>query len=286
MLRKSRISATAPRHPVTSPDEAPVTTEPAATSASVSRSLVSLLGEQRAAIVERLRREGESGVAELAAHLGISEVATRRHLGVLEGERLVVARTVRQPRGRPAARYSLTEEAGRLFPQRYDRFAAEALAFLADQQGRDGLRAFLRWRLEREVAGLGEAVTAPDLPGRLEQLADALSAAGFAASVSADGDRFTLTQEHCALEEVAREHPELCAYEAATFSKVLGQDVRLSRRETLTAGSRACVCSITPRGSSPRTTTPRSTTPAAADPGASGVTADPAASHPARGEPR
>jgi predicted ArsR family transcriptional regulator len=263
-----------------------VSTEQPTATASATRSLVPLLGEQRAAIVELLRRDGEAGVAQLAGHLGISEVATRRHLGVLEDEGLVAARTVRQPRGRPAARYTLTEEAGRLFPQRYDRFAAEALDFLADQQGRDGLRAFLRWRLEREVAGLSEAVTAPDLPGRLEQLADALSAAGFAASVSAEGDRFTLTQEHCALEEVAREHPELCAYEAATFSKVLGQDVRLSRRETLTAGSRACVCSIAPCGTSTRPTTRRSTTPAAADPGASGATADPAASHPAPGEPR
>jgi predicted ArsR family transcriptional regulator len=260
-------------------------TAPHHAAASTARSLVSLLGEQRAAIVELLRRDGEAGVAQVAEHLGISEVATRRHLGLLEEEGLVAARTVRQPRGRPAARYSLTEEAGRLFPQRYDRFAAEALAFLADQQGRDGLRAFLRWRLEREVAGLSEAVTAPDLPGRLDQLADALSAAGFAASVSAEGDRFTLTQEHCALEEVAREHPELCAYEAATFSKVLGQDVRLSRRETMTAGSRACVCSITPCETS-RSITPRSTDPAAADPGASGATADPAASHPAPGEPR
>jgi predicted ArsR family transcriptional regulator len=263
-----------------------MTSEPPTADASATRSLVSLLGEQRAAIVELLRRDGEAGVAQIAAHLGISEVATRRHLGVLEDEGLVATRTVRQPRGRPAARYSLTEQAGRLFPQRYDRFAAEALAFLADQQGRDGLRAFLRWRLEREVAGLSEAVTAPDLPGRLEQLADALSAAGFAASVSAEGDRFTLTQQHCALEDVAREHPELCAYEAATFSKVLGQDIRLSRRETLTAGSRACVCSITPCGTGTRSTAPRSTTPAAADPGASGAPADPAASHPAPGEPR
>jgi predicted ArsR family transcriptional regulator len=254
----------------------PVTTEQPPATASASRSLVSLLGEQRAAIVEQLRRDGEVGVAPLADHLGISEVATRRHLGLLEDEGLVASRTVRQPRGRPAARYRLTDEAGRLFPQRYDRFAAEALDFLADQQGRDGLRAFLRWRLEREVAGLSEAVTAPDLPGRLEQLADALSAAGFAASVSEDGDRFTLTQDHCALEEVAREHPELCAYEAATFSKVLGQDVRLSRRQTLTAGSRACVCSITPR----------STTPTVADTSTAGVTADAdAATHPGPGAP-
>jgi DeoR family transcriptional regulator, suf operon transcriptional repressor len=224
-----------------------VSTDQVPVASAAARSLVSLLGEQRAAIVELLRRDGEASVAELAAHLGISEVATRRHLGVLEDEGLLAARTVRQGRGRPAARYALTEAAGRLFPQRYDRFASEVLDFLTDERGREGLRAFLRWRLEREVAGLRSAVTAEDLPSRLEQLADALSAAGFEATVTPDGHGFTLTQQHCAIADVAREHPEVCAYEAATFSQVLGRDVTLSRRETLANGANACVCCVAPR---------------------------------------
>lgn len=209
-----------------------------------ARSLVSLLGEQRASIVERLRRDGEASVAELASHLAVSEVATRRHLAVLEDEGLVAAHTVRQGRGRPPARYALTEAAGQLFPQRYDRFAAEVLDFLSDAHGRDGVRAFLRWRLEREADGLRNAVTAEDLHDRLQQLAAALSEAGFEASVAPNGDGFALTQEHCAIYDVAKDHPEVCAYEAATFSKVLGRDVTLSRRHTLAAGSSACVCTV------------------------------------------
>lgn len=217
------------------------------TKPTAQRSLVSLLGEQRAAVVEHLHRNGDATVAELADHLGISQVATRRHLAVLTDEGLVAARTVNHGgRGRPASRYELTDAAGRLFPQGYDRLAAEVLDFLADEHGRDGLRAFLRWRLDREVDGLKDAVTAEDLHGRLEQLAQALSHAGFDASVTPDGDGFTLVQDHCAIYDVAREHPEVCAYEAATFSQVLGRDVRLSRRETLATGSNACVCCVAP----------------------------------------
>ena len=230
---------------MSAPSSAPSTT-PTDASASV-RSLVPLLGEQRAAIVDQLRRCGDGSVAELADHLGISEVATRRHLGVLLDEGLVAAHTVNQGRGRPAARYRLTPAANQLFPQRYDRFASEVLEFLADEHGRDGVRAFLRWRLQREVSGLQEAVTAEDLHERLEQLAGALSDAGFEASVSPDGDGFSLTQDHCAIYDVAKEHPEVCAYEAATFSRVLGRDVKLTRRETLAGGSPACVCSVSPR---------------------------------------
>lgn len=223
------------------------TAAPAGTAAA--RSLVSLLGESRAAIVEHLRRGGDASVAELACHLGISEVATRRHLGVLEEEGLVDARTVNQGRGRPAARYQLTADARRLFPAAYDQLAAEALDFLGQTQGREGIRAFLRWRLERQVGDLGDAVTADDLEDRLTQLADALSAAGFAASVDEDGRSFTLTQQHCAIETVARDHPEICAFEAATFAQVLGTDVQLRRRATVARGADACVCCVTPRTS-------------------------------------
>ena len=223
----------------------PATTQPP-TSAS-ARSLVSLLGEQRATIVEHLRRHTEATAAELAAVLAISEVAVRRHLAVLAAEDLITSEAVGGARGRPAARYRLTRAAGRLFPHRYDRFATEALDFLDTQHGRDGLLAFLRWRVDREVDGLREAVTAEDLHTRLEQLADALSAAGFEASVSEDGESFTLVQDHCAIYDVAKDHPEVCAYEAATFSKVLGGDVQLSRRQTLAGGSAACVCTVRPR---------------------------------------
>jgi predicted ArsR family transcriptional regulator len=207
-------------------------------------SLVALLGEARAAIVERLRRSPDRSATELAEHLGISAVATRRHLAVLEEDGLVRAHTVRQGRGRPASRYRLTDAAGRLLPHRYDRLAAEVLEFLTERHGRETLREFLRWRMHREVRGLAEAVTAEDLHDRLSQLADVLSRAGFDASVDGDGSTFRLVQANCAIEDVAREHPELCAYEAASFARVLGDEVTVSRRATLAGGAPACVCTV------------------------------------------
>ncbi len=229
----------------------------AQTSSAPARSLVSLLGEQRAAIVTELRRVAQAPVAVLAEHLGISEVATRRHLAVLEEEGLIAAQRVPQGRGRPPARYHLTEAADQLFPQRYDRFATDVLDFLEATGGSSGVRAFLRWRLDREVHDLRAAVTAEDLHARLSQLAGALSDAGFDASVHPDGEGFALVQDNCAIGEVARDHPEVCAFEAATFSEVLGTDVRLSRRQTWAAGAQACVCEVATRGPAARAVTER-----------------------------
>ena len=219
-----------------------------ATPVGLVASLVPLLGEQRAAVVALLHRTGSASVADVATHLGVSEVAARRHLGLLAEEGLVEARERRATGGRPATCFALSERAMRLFPQAYDRFANEVLDFLTDTQGEEGLRAFLRWRVERETAALKDAVTAEDLHGRLEELAGALSDAGFEAGVRPDGHGFRLVQEHCAIADVAREHPEVCAFEAAAFSRVLGREVAVTRQATIAGGASACECRIVPKG--------------------------------------
>jgi predicted ArsR family transcriptional regulator len=215
-----------------------------------SASLVGLLGVSRAAIVDHLHRSGAQPVAALAVHLGISEVATRRHLGVLAQDGLVEEREPRASGGRPAACFALTDRAARLFPQSYDRFANELLDFLTAEHGRDGLLAFLRWRVDREVGALTDAVQGGSLEERVVRLAEALTSAGFVADVVRDDTpnalpTLQLIQHHCVIEGVAREHPEICSYEAAAFSRALGTDVQLSRRETIADGSPACVCTVT-----------------------------------------
>jgi len=215
-----------------------------ATTTGLSASLVSLLGEQRAAVVALLHRTGSASAADVAGHLGVSEVAARRHLAVLAEDGLVEARERRATGGRPATCFALSERAMRLFPQAYDRFANEVLDFLTDTQGDEGLHAFLRWRVDREAAALRDAVTAEDLHGRLEELAGALSDAGFEAEVRPDEDGFRLVQEHCAIADVAREHPEVCAFEAAAFARVLGREVDVTRRATIAGGAAACECRV------------------------------------------
>lgn len=213
-------------------------------------SLVGLLGETRAALVEHLHRVGSQPVAAIATHLGISEVATRRHLGVLLEDGLVEEREARASGGRPAACFALSARADRLFPQSYDRLANELLDYLTLEHGQDGLLAFLRWRVDREVGTLAEAIEEGPLEERVAQLATALTQAGFLADV-VTGDTspnglptLRLVQRHCVIQGVAREHPEICTYEAAAFSRVLGSDVHVARQETIADGAPACVCTV------------------------------------------
>lgn len=193
--------------------------------------------------MHRCKDVGDATVAELAEHLGISEAATRKHVDRLADDGLLTSRTVNQGRGRPVARWSLTDASLELFPRRTDELASELLDFLADR-GREELGAFLRWRQQRQVAEYEQYIDADDVAERLEQLADALSADGYRAEMASDGDGFVLRQTHCTIEDVARGQPLLCAHEAAAFGRLLGDDVRVTRRETLAKGDGACVCHV------------------------------------------
>lgn len=217
--------------------------------AAATTSLVDLLGDTRARMVTALR--GESlAVSDLAEALGLSEVAIRRHLSVLERDGLVGAQTVRRDGpGRPSAYYTLTDRAQRLFPDRYADLANELLEYLEQVHGRRELLAFLRWRSTRQTehyAEVGE-VDATDLARRAEHLAERLSEDGFLSEVRTTTDShgrtvLELAQGSCAVADVAAEHPELCHFEAAMFQRLLGAPV--SRQQTIAGGASRCVCHI------------------------------------------
>lgn len=175
----------------------------------------------------------------------------RHHVAILEGEGLVTAQTVRgKGRGRPKAIYGLTDKGRRLFPDNSAQLANELLEYLGGEHGRSELQRFLRWRATRHEGRYAEALAdAGDVGERVRRLADALSAEGFASTAEVvttpeGATVLELRQEHCAIKDVAEQHPELCAYEASTFRKLLG--AKLSRRQTIAGGASACVCHITP----------------------------------------
>jgi predicted ArsR family transcriptional regulator len=219
--------------------------------AQTETGLVDLLGDTRARIVEELRVDAHS-VAHLATALGLSEVAVRRHLGVLERDGLVTAHTVRDGGpGRPGARYELTDKARRLFPDQSAQFANELLDYLEAEHGRQALLGFLRWRQSQQGTRYAAALagTDPDdVPERAEQLAALLEQDGFMPEIDqvatpGGATVLKLKQGHCAIQDVAEAHPEVCAYEAALFRDLLG--AKVSRRQTIATGADACVCHIT-----------------------------------------
>ena len=77
------------------------------------------LSSTRGQVVELLRR-GEATVNELAEALSLTDNAVRSHLSTLERDGLVRQSGKRTATRKPEALYSLTPEAGQLFPEAYD----------------------------------------------------------------------------------------------------------------------------------------------------------------------
>jgi predicted ArsR family transcriptional regulator len=99
----------------------------------------------------------------------------------------------------------------------------------ADARGRE---------LEERYAG----VTGP------EELATALSADGYAASVTDQGLGVQLCQHHCPVQHVAAEFPQLCDAETAALGRLL--DVHVQRLATIAHGDGVCTTFV-PTGKAP-----------------------------------
>ena len=205
-------------------------------------------GRTRDRVIDLLWREGPLSAAELAAELGISAAAVRRHLDALEAQGRIQGHTaphkVSRGRGRPAREFTLTSAGRERFPHAYDDLAVAALRHLARSGGAEAVTAFA----QDQLAGLEERCTqavtmaGPDRFDRARALAGALSREGYAATASGLAGGGQLCQHHCPVAHVAAEFPQLCEAETAVISRLVGTHVQ--RLATIARGDSVCTTNI------------------------------------------
>ncbi|MCA1981939.1 helix-turn-helix transcriptional regulator [Nocardioides nematodiphilus] len=191
--------------------------------------------------------DGPSTAAALAERLDLTPAAVRRHLDQLVEDGAVEARDPRSTghkgRGRPAKVFALTERGREGFDQQYDDLAVQALRFLAQTAGDDGLRAFAAKRADFIREGFASiSQQQPELtPAQV--LAQVFTDEGYVASVRelpVVGEQ--LCQQHCPVSHVAHEFPQLCEAETAAISELLGTHVQ--RLATIAHGDGVCTTCI------------------------------------------
>ena len=191
--------------------------------------------------------DGPSTAAALADRLDLTPAAVRRHLDQLVEDGAVEARDPRpnghKGRGRPAKVFALTERGRAGFDQQYDDLAAQALRFLAESAGEEGLRAFASRRADFIRDGFARLSSKQPELSRAQVLAQVFTDAGYVASVRelpVVGEQ--LCQQHCPVSHVAHEFPQLCEAETAAISEVLGTHVQ--RLATIAHGDGVCTTCI------------------------------------------
>lgn len=219
--------------------------------------VVKIASEAAERVARTLLQSGPSTAADLADVLGMTSAGVRRHLTTLIDDGLVVAQdrapygpTPKRGRGRPSAVFSLTDTGRAACAQAYDDLALSALRFIADTYGEQAVQAFAadrarRLTLDAPSVGVGQATADSLTP---EELASALSQAGYAAQVEPLGDvAVQLCQHNCPVVDVAREFPVLCEEETAELGRVLGRHV--TRLATLAHGDAVCTAVLSPHTS-------------------------------------
>ncbi len=224
-------------------------------------------------VLADVMRLGPVTAVVLAERLSLTPTAVRRHLesltdsGDIAPTEASARPTGRRGRGRPARAYVVTPAGHRRLDSDSADVARQALRFLARTVGDDAVADFARERFAELELRYAPRIAAAgdDLQSRVDALAHALSADGFAATtrpigmprapqgVDTDGTPdapdaaaapreqllgVQLCQGHCPMHSVAAEFPQLCEAETATFARLLG--VHVQRLATLSGGEHVC----------------------------------------------
>jgi predicted ArsR family transcriptional regulator len=221
----------------------------------------------RARVARLILELGPSTASVIGSRLGLTPAAIRRHLDNLLAEGLIETRTARtyasRGRGRPARLFAITDAGRSAFEHAYDDLASSALRFLAQTGGPAAVEEFARHQVAELERRYGPTVAAAPPGERVQALADALSADGYAASAVAApapgkdtpaAGSEQLCQHHCPVAHVAAEFPQLCEAETEAFSRLLGVPVR--RLATIAHGDGICTTHVTCRSLAGKQTTP------------------------------
>jgi predicted ArsR family transcriptional regulator len=210
---------------------------------------------------------GPATAATLSGRLGLTPAAIRRHLENLLADGMIEMRNARsygnRGRGRPAKVFVITDAGRSAFEHTYDDLATSALRFIEQTAGPEAVAEFARRQvseLERryatllDQAGQAGAEGSGGLAVRVQALAEALSADGYAAAAGpapAIGGTNTgladngaqICQHHCPVAHVAAEFPQLCEAETEAFGRLLDAPVR--RLATIAHGDGICTTHVT-----------------------------------------
>jgi predicted ArsR family transcriptional regulator len=179
----------------------------------------------RRQIVEILMRRGRATVDELAKELGITLMAVRLHLVVLERDGLVSRSTVRTGPGRPTLVYRLTEGAEDVFPKAYDDLANHLLAAAKSEMGTARVEQMCLVAAHKMAAELRERLGAADVAKRVAAIAQVRQEEGALADWENAENGYFLHNYSCPYYRVARVHREVCVLHRQVLREALEADV-------------------------------------------------------------
>lgn len=219
----------------------------------VNMGVMEIMTETRERVARQILTEGPISASDLAKNFQVSSVAMRRLLDALEAADLIrgdeqapFGPAKPKGRGRPARVFSITEKGRDYFESAYDKVANDAVEFINEIAGKDGIVEFAKRRSEKLAQKFQIFIKNSDpLENKVKSLKEQLTREGYLASVQNEmgpTQTLLLCQHHCPIGHVATEHPEFCEAETKMFSQLLG--VNVTRLSTMATGGEVCTSLI------------------------------------------
>ncbi len=211
-------------------------------------------GTGRERVLYVLKTKGPQTAAGIAKRLGVTPMAVRQHLAVLEGEKLVDFTDDRRKVGRPARLWRLTPNASDQFPDHHAELAVEMLQAIQSAFGDEGLERLTDVRTRQQAESYRARMPAPNAPleERVATLARIRREEGYMAESRHNRDgTIELVENHCAIAKAASICSKLCGGELSLFRTLLGDGVSVERTEHILSGGRSCSYCITDRAREP-----------------------------------
>lgn len=176
-------------------------------------------------ILEILKHRGQATVDELAKELGITLMAVRLHLVVLERDGLVSRSTVRTGPGRPTLIYRLTDRAEDAFPKAYDGLANDLIAAIRREYGPQGVERLCVAAGREKAAGLRERLGSEPPERRIAGYVQMMTEQGHLLKVDTAENGFFVHRYSCPYYRVARVNREVCVMHRKALADLMEAEV-------------------------------------------------------------
>lgn len=204
--------------------------------------MISLFGLRQQQLLTLLLQQKEGLTVEaLSRALGITDNAVRQHLTALERDGVVEKGETQSTGGRPEHLYELTTAGQELFPRHYSWFAELLVGSLREEQGTEALRE----RLESMGRAVGRQVATKlfgieDKSERIRMLSGIMRELGYQpASIGPTDENLPgIEASNCVFHSLAQRYPEVCFFDLAMMSEVVGSDV--VHDECMVRGGNVC----------------------------------------------
>lgn len=184
-------------------------------------------GGSRQDQILQLLLESEQGMSidDLAKRLLISRNAVKQHLDILEISQLIQKHALTVTGGRPAQRYTLTEQGINSFPKQYAWFSHLLLSELKLELGEALFTQYMARMGTRLADSLAPQFSTKTDEEKLSGLIATMQGLGYQAQLEEGAAEPAIVALNCVYHTIAQQHPEVCEFDKALLSTLLEKPI-------------------------------------------------------------